>query len=180
MRKIIIPPEDCWDYACDHVEDLESKMVEIARNDAVGVSIYLTVDEEEFPVYVVCQDSEEVYEEYTVNATDCEKTGNKLIDKYIEGVSASSTEEPEPEEEDIEEVIKEREDELTDAVLDFLSATCEDSYGLLEGEVEEIKDHFLEFLAREYGLRIYRPMEMETESGEEFLAEYPYDAWVEG
>ena len=40
---------------------------------------------------------------------------------------------------------------------------------------DDLKEHFLEYMARKWGLVIHRPMFLEDENGEEFYEDYPYD-----
>ncbi len=77
----------------------------------------------------------------------------------------------------------EREDELYMALQDFLAVvlqekeegiTVADLYG--NDMVEEILDHFLEYLAKEMCLEIYRPMfKLDEETGSEIYTQYPYE-----
>lgn len=95
----------------------------------------------------------------------------------------------EPDEEDEEQkildTIYEREDELTQAMGDFLAVVlCEedcnavkDMYG--EQFINEVVDDVLQYLADMHNVSIYRPtLEIDQETGEEVLKEFPY-GWDE-
>ena len=76
--------------------------------------------------------------------------------------------------------IDEREEELDDALMYFLEAACEGQPCIFldDDEIEEIKDHFCEYLWKKYKLHIYRPMWLEDENGEEFFSNYPYEVMI--
>lgn len=179
MVKIYIEPQDVWDYAADNLEKLDEVMVCAAANDDTGVSIYVTVDEEDFPVLSVVRDSEEIYQEYFLNPQECERKSEEIYAKYLEEdlagkVIADSFYEDDSE--DFEEKQAERENEIDSALIEFIEAIHENgSFDLSETELEEIKDSFLEILAKDYGLNIYRPMTLVTDEGEEFTEDYPYE-----
>ena len=95
----------------------------------------------------------------------------------------------EPDEEDEEQkildTIYEREDELTQAMGDFLAVVlCEEDYSAVKelyGEqfINETVDDFLQYLAEMHNVSIYRPtLAIDPETGEDILKEYPY-GWDE-
>ena len=85
---------------------------------------------------------------------------------------------------DQEDMISERELELDEAISLLLDTVLEEDavmfFGTETDEVcEDLKDHILEYLYRKHGISVRRPMVLEdTETGEEFFEEYPYDSMV--
>ena len=203
-RKIIIEPSKVWGYFKAHTEELRESMHEIASNDEFGISVYVTDDGAEYhvnnvrkynplPQIVVEADGVMVYSEGTISERDCEKTVKDVYDKYLsEGVVSllSSIKEPSSDDDvDFEEeetewqeyLIDERELELDEAVQLFIEAVVDRvSYAdLCEDEIiEDVKDHFLEYLARKWEFPIRRPMFLEDEDGVEFFEEYPYEHMI--
>lgn len=189
-KKVILTPSEVWKFFDDNGFKFTSKVFEIAENKEFGVVIYLSAEGIN-PSFIVTQDDVTVCEEVAISPIDCERTVEELYDEYltskvidvIDGGKATPLPLPavasdEKEDDDENELaIEAREADLEDALYGFLSVVVEDSRELdyLEPDVvEEIKDHFLEYLAREHGFAIYRPMYLEDEDGEWF-EEYPYD-----
>ena len=75
-----------------------------------------------------------------------------------------------------------REEELDSLIWDFVMGVFGgDTYTDFDctGEVlDDLKDHFLEYMYRKHGFDIYRPMVLEDEDGTEFFEEYPYEHMV--
>ena len=171
MKTIFVEPEDVWDYVEDHTEDLETAMHIIASDESDGIIIYITVDDDDNPFISVTQDSEEIYTEYCVNDKDCERTVRKVYNDFLDDNNVV--------EETFEEKMEDREFDLDSAVINFLCEVDENAgHNFNNEEIEEIKDHFLEFLARNYDIEIYRPMVLVTATGEEFTSEYPYKQMI--
>ena len=77
-------------------------------------------------------------------------------------------------------MIDEREDEIELSVRDFVSVVSDTGCYNIEDEViDDLKEHFLEYMYRKWGIGIYRPMYLEdTDTGEDYFTEYPYDDLV--
>lgn len=79
----------------------------------------------------------------------------------------------------IETKIEDREKEIDDSFQDFMYTVLEFDLEKVLDNPEEIyedcKEHFLEYIARKWGLAIRRPMILEDDNGDEFFEEYPYD-----
>ena len=75
--------------------------------------------------------------------------------------------------------IDEREAEIYEAVVSFLSTILETDIDSFVDDAdliyEDCAEHFLEYLSRKWGFEIRRPMYLEDENGEEFYEEYPYE-----
>lgn len=191
MRKIIIAPRELWDFLKkqDDAGELKTAMYLIASNDEFGVDIYVT---EEDAYYIVIEaDGYEVDREEIINAADAERTCSKIYEDYLTenavGILSGLGElNDEPDEWDLRETasekIEDRESELSDAVVAFISDVLGEETFIDECDfdevVEDCKDHFLEYLARKHDFDIYRPMILEDEDGENFFEEYPYRCMV--
>ena len=181
-------PTEIWDiFQCDK-EKLRNTMKEIAENPDFDVTIFLTETDrgtQMFPNIVVYMEGDQLYEEAAVNEGDCIQTVRKIYfeylteDRIINNVIASSDKNADDTDHDIQDDIDKREDELDDAVFNFLTNILDCPLECITEEADEIyedfKEHALEYLARKWDLKIFRPMILEDENGEEFLEEYPYD-----
>ena len=191
MEHIILAADKVWDYYCVHKEELKTSQHKIAENADFGVEIYLTEDGKWAEIDVYCDDSP-VYSESMLSYRDCCDTVKRIYGKYLSSniVSALPAAAPakksevkeEPSRVDLEDAIQEREDELSDAVIAFLRDTVGESLEWCSLEFDEmcddLKEHFLEYIARKYGVDVYRPMFLVDEKGEEFFVEYPYDNMI--
>lgn len=190
-QKIILKPHEVWKYYIKHKADIENTMYEIASNESYGIVIYLSEDVNGVACITVNADDSEVYSESVVNDIDCQKTVSKIYDNYltdkvIELLDALAFEEAGADESllEQEDSIAEREEELDGLVYDFVFGVLGDSaydYGVefeFDDMLEDIKDHFLEYMFRKYELPIYRPMVLEDENGDDFFEEYPYESMV--
>ena len=186
-QKIIIEAPEVWSYFQKNKEKLESSMHEIASNPEYGVEIYVT-EENGLPTIIVQSDDTEVYSEKTINPTDCNETVKKIYDNFLTIKALdflSDVKDYEDEGYDRLErefIIDDREIELDEAVYYLIDTVCDGKYSdycIDEDIVNDIKEHFLEYLARKWGMPIYRPMYLEDADGEgEFYEEYPYDYMV--
>lgn len=182
-------PTEIWDiFQCDK-EKLRTTMKEIAENPEFDVTIFLTETDrgtQMLPNIVVYMDGGQLYEEAAVNEGDCIQTVRKIYfeylteDRIINNVIKSSEEHAEEEDEDdIQDDIDMREEELDNAVFNFMTNILDSPLECITEDADEIyedfKEHALEYLARKWDLKIYRPMILEDDDGEEFLEEYPYE-----
>lgn len=185
---IVIAAADVWNFFQREKQVLQNGMKVIAQNPVCNVVIYLTGEDRGVVVYpniVVYLDDDEIYSEVAVSQRDCEQTVSSIYDEYLsEGRMVNLVIEREEERQSIEEMeqhmeIEDREEELDSAVWQFFHDVFGGPLDDLVENAEEIyddcKDHFLEYMARKWGLEIFRPMILEDESGEEFYEEYPYE-----
>lgn len=193
MKLINCEASDVWDYFQKQKEQLQTHMEIIAENPEFDVVIYLTAEsrgsysdgkEMVLPNIIVYIDGNESYEEAAVNEDDCSQTAKRiyyeyltderLINRIIEEDMASE------DEDDRQQQIDEREEDIDTAVSNFLQEILidplEDIVGSDDADeiYEDVKEHILEYLYRKWDLDIYRPMFLEDEDGEEFFEEYPY------
>ncbi len=187
-EQIIIPAEDVWKTAQSEWAQLRTHLKKIAENPEFGVVIYITVDSELAQIVVYIDDNE-FYSEQCVSELDCKTTARKIYDEYLgeKVLNKFLGEEEDDEELDDEEYtryeeeseIDEREAEIYEAVVSFMSTILEtDIDSFVDDEdliYEDCAEHFLEYLSRKWGFEIRRPMYLEDENGEEFYEEYPYE-----
>lgn len=186
----ILDPEEVWDYWIQHPEEIIGVMFGIATYEDLGIEIYMTADNAKNLRVVVEADSIEIYEESMINDIDCLKSCQKIYDEYLtESVSSilarfdMSPEKLKTKEEIEQEAIDERELELDSAVYDFYSNVLgfnakfepQDEQEMLE----DLKEHFLEYMSRKHSIPIYRPMYLEdVDTNQEYYSDYPYDDMV--
>ena len=198
MQKIVLEPSEVWKYYTDNKVKLENSVYEIASNDEFGIEIDITVLHNKLNVAVFA-DFNEVYSETIYGEDDCKYTINEIYEEYLtdkvfetlygnvfglRSRLSSEIDGPDDTSSIEKDMIDERELDLDDAVHEFLYAVCSGEYAadfvmdIDDNLVEDVKDHFLEYLAREWEIPIYRPMYLEDEDGEVFFEEYPYDCMV--
>ena len=192
MAKIIFEPSKVWELFQKERTTLGTCMREIATDQEHKVVIMLsTVGEsgEERPDIIVSVDDWYYYEESCANQEDCEKTVRWIYGEYLEDEDAEA---PEEEEDCFEDVMKNyhrdeydaiefRENELDNALYDFLEVVLEGDVFPFKKEVDtemflDCKEHFLEYLSYKWDERIRRPMVLKDEASDKFFyTEYPYD-----
>ena len=179
MRDIALEPAKVWDYYQRNAGKLQSSMHEIASNDEFGVKIYITASSYGDAQVIVEMDDDR--EEITTvsSAEECERVCKSVYADYLTSAVVSSAVQAEDEEIDRaneeEFLIEAREQEINDAIFDFLMEVA----GGVDGEIMvPFKEHILEYLARDMNQPIYRPMYLEDENGEEFFSEYPYEDMI--
>lgn len=179
--KITVSATDVWGYFKKNKDDLKSSMHEIANNPEYGVEIFITEDSG-LPSITVNIDNTEVYEEMVLNEVDCEKTVKRVYEEYLtDKVITVMTEDNV--DDDTEDIITDREEELDYAVRDFVMTALNEVYVDILGVefdkmIEDCKEHFLEYIARKHELPVYRPMFLEYDDGVEELSDYPYEDMV--
>lgn len=190
MPHIYVTAEDVWDYYEDNLHDLEKSMHKIAENVDYGVTVYLT-DDMGFPSVVVDADGETVYQDFICTPKDCEETISKIYENFLSAKAISNLanidivcddDAPDLSLTDLEDEIEERELEIEDALWMFLDTVLGGDAVLeitgTDEAFEDIKEHFLEYLARKHGLPVRRPMFLTDENGEDFYEEYPYEHMI--
>ena len=182
--KIDIMSSDVWGYFQDCKAELKTHMHQIAGNPDYGIEIFVTEDVG-LPNIVVIADDVQIYEETAVSEKDCQKTVSKIYDEYLTDkiLEKLSSDDEDMSEFDVEDMIAEREDELDNAVYDFVMSVMQETYfdqspSNFDNMLEDFKEHFLEYMARKYNLPIYRPMILVYDDGTEDVSEYPYEEIV--
>lgn len=184
-QKIILQPDEVWDYFVEHEEECDESMFEIASCSEYGTAVYLSRSSKGIGCISVEADDQEVYNEEVIDAEDTKKTVQKVYDDYLTDKVIEILSDFEPQEDDTlqdqEDEIAMREEELDNLIWDFVTGVCGETYADFDCTVEvfdDLKDHFLEYMYRKHGFDIYRPMVLEDEDGTEFFEEYPYEHMV--
>lgn len=185
-QKIILQPDEVWDYFVEHEEECDECMFEIASCYEYGTAVYLSRSSKGIGCIIVEADDQEVYNEEVIDAEDTKKTVQKVYDDYLTDKVIEILSDFEPQEDDTlqdqEDEIAMREEELDNLIWDFVMGVFGgETYADFDctGEVlDDLKDHFLEYMYRKHGFDIYRPMVLEDEDGTEFFEEYPYEHMV--
>lgn len=178
MRDIILEPSEVWGYFQRNAGKLQSSYHLIASNDEYGAEIYVSADSYGEAQIIAELDGDRMETTVVSNAEECEKVCHSVYDDYLTPSAVSTATQAEDKEIDREFLIEAREQELDDATYNFLMDVLEEYQDNMDELVETAKEHFLEFMAREMKLPIYRPMHLEDEDGEEFFSEYPYENMI--
>lgn len=192
----LVTPEGLWNFLEQNLSSLKGgSLLLVAEKKEYGVKILATANIDGVPKLIVEEDDEEIYSEELMGECDAKNTLERIYDQYMssqailnaiekendyDGSWTVDDEEPDdlsPEElEDMD--IEAREEELDDAVACFLeTVTGYPAPYFSAEETEDIKNHFLEYLARKWEHRdIYRPMRLvDCETGNLYFAENPYE-----
>lgn len=193
--KVYVPAGDVWSFFQSNIDRLKNEMVAIAENEETKYAVYLTEDKG-YPSFSVCKgDNKAEYEEGAINESDCTETAKRCYVRFLfpivvnneKGFPKSSFADLEDEddttEQDRQDNVYVREDELQFAMCDFLKVAlnldCDPAEIMTEcgmGLVTDVLDYVLEYIGLELGLEVYRPMFLvDEESGSEIYTEYPYD-----
>lgn len=168
-KSIIVTPSEMWKFCKDNAGDFQNNMFRTAYNDEFGINIYVSSDETGSPCLIVEQDDIEI-ELLSLKESTCKGETEALYDAYLTGrFIAEDFGDYEPEMSMVE-----REDELDNAVEDFVAVVCP-TEKITPEMLNDLKEHFLEYMARKHNLKIFRPMELVDRLGKEFEDDYPYD-----
>ena len=181
-QKIILQPDEVWDYFVEHEYECANGMCEIASCPEYGITVYLSGGACGVGYISVEADDQEVYSKEIVDAEDAERTTQRvyddyLTDKVIDILSCSGSGNSHMSQSQMDE-ISIREEELDNLVWDFVSGvlvgTPDIDFACMGESFADLKDHFLEYMYRKHGFDIYRPMILEDDDGSEFFEAYPY------
>ena len=182
MRNITVKPANIVEFYQKNKFRLSQEADDIAENEAIGVVIYLS-DQNGRPTITVSAD-DMLVAEVSTGIDGLKDIVQTMYDTYLDEQAfiATMTEGEEDEEYDEDDLaqalIDEREDEIDAAVDDFLAVILQTNgyeYDSVIDEIhDDVKEHFLEYLARKFKIELYRPMYLEDEDGEDFFEECPY------
>jgi len=172
-------PKDIWEWTQrpDVKKRLKSEIVSIAESGLTGYEICVSVESNLVTLYVYDGDKR-VYNEAVVSTGDCQRTAQKLFDKYL---PKEDDDDEDMDRLDKEAEIEDREDYLHYAFIDFLSAVCDcdmsSAYDAgYSSDLDDVFEEILLKLATEHDIPVYRPMFIvEEETGNEVYTEYPYE-----
>ena len=197
--QITLAVDEVWDFFQTNKSRLHNEQVAIAENPDTGYAVFLTEDRGYPLIRAGKWDGKIEEEECAVFEDDCARTVKRLYlkflfpvvlvdDKYVSSKSEDEEQKKYEEEmeyelthREMEDIIFEREDELSLATSDFLDVVLEVSAGHSAAEfygddfVQEVMDHILVYLSDVHGMEIYRPtLITDPETGSEIYTEYPY------
>lgn len=190
MVKMVLEPDEVWNYYVSHEEECRSKLVEIASCDDYGVVIYITQNRGDALTAIVESDDSKICEENVFSPLDCMLTIKKLYDIFlteraIEAITEAANESNGDSEEhgdSIESIIDNREEELNIVFENLIYDIAGQDIYLdpdNSGEIiSDIKEHVCEYIARKHDIPVYRPMILEGEDGEDFFEEFPYEYMI--
>lgn len=182
--RIYLEPSLIWKFfSCSH-NRLQSEMVLIAENIDTKYAVYVDEDNGVLRIHVCKGDSAPEYTQVLVNEDQCAEIATHVYRQYLFSIIIADSEPVEEDDylsqQDMKDMQYEREDELRLAMMDFLSVALGSDLesvmiDLEDGQVEDILDHILQYLAEEHGVSVWRPMFVENEqTGVEEFCEYPY------
>lgn len=187
MQDIMIDSSELWDYCEENEDTLLTTQHMIAENPDYGMSVWITC-ESGSPEIIVESDEVEIYREEILNEKDAKRTADRIYEEYLSIKAIETVIEAEDngtvyiddEDEDNQVLINEREDDLDAAVMEFVNIVSDTGCYNIEDEVlDDLKEHFLEYMHKTWGIGIYRPMYLkDVDTGEEYFTEYPYEDMV--
>lgn len=179
-------PAEVWDYYLENYYDGAMLYEVIAEYEDCGIIIVASTDKTGGLEVNVGVDGIEMFSECIINEPDCIRTVTKVYDEYLtesfvnDSINKEDDVEIFTQEEENQILIEEREDELDLLVSDFCNGVIgfNSKYELTDEQLDDIKEHFLDYLYRKHDVNVYRPMYLEDEKGEDFFEEYPYPCMV--
>ena len=183
MKDIILQPYECWDYAMENADELLGENHIIATEYDFGVEILISVHDH-LPAFEVYADDDLIYSTFALNQDDCVEVVEELYNDYLDDFLSTVTLNQFKNEEDMiekeREAIEVQESAIDLAIEDFLDIVCEgfDNASFTDWQLEDIKDHFCEYVARKFDVRVYRPMYLTDAQGYDFYVDYTYGSMI--
>ena len=185
MKHNYLEPCDIWEYYMENHGNDKGEIVCLAENSETGIEINMLFGTFG-PEFLVSVDDDIVLDVETEDENGCLETAEKLYAEWIDvnpvDVINACSKNEESLEDEYDEEIEAREDELDLLVEDFVieAAGCLD----VDNEdymdiIHDLKEHFLMYMHRKWGFDIYRPMILKDESGNEMFTKYPYEKLCE-
>ena len=190
MQKIVYDPSEIYEVFQEEKLDIANHRLLVAENDDFQIFLDCMASKslEYIGMMVIESEGYIIEEDFFDDEKECNSIFEKAFINYI--FTAETTDVVDKKDETNDTVydkdgkldifyvdeIEQREGDLNLAVINFIDAISDTqmSYALTDEEVDEIKDHFIEYLYRKFGLSIYRPMEIVMDNGDEVYEEYPY------
>lgn len=180
-KGVVYEPSEVWNYFLDNCEDMVIQGEEHMVAESEGYKVYITSTEDCTTGIVRVYDTpdEDLISEDFFGEVECEEIIQNIYNEFINTCKTKSLFEEHKDE------IIDSEDNLTDAVTYFIHeavsatvptcrlSTMKNDLGITDEEIEEAKNHFLEYLYIKFGIDLYRPMVVQFDDGDEFF-EYPY------
>lgn len=188
MENIIISASEAWDYFQEHKAELETEMHIIAENEEYGIEVSVTEDKG-YPRFVVNNDGIELFADCAITEADCEQTVRRIYLNYLTNRVFSvvgDSVKNEDEEASSGMIMENRDWELSASIEDLLVTFLDNNesgigeYDECTEEItEDLKDKIGEYLYKQWGISIFRPMVIEYDDESEEYHEYPYPHLVE-
>lgn len=176
-KRIIIEPNEVWDYCEQYFDTLEGSAKLIADNIITGAQVFIAVYSG-IPTILACVDCEEVDEEPCANEEDCTETAARFYENFLsDDLDMTGFNDEALQEYEITTAINEREIELNDIMYDMLEQMVPNILDVTDDIVDvcdDLVDYVCEFLYRNHGISVYRPMYLECEDGSEEFCKFPY------
>ena len=183
MKRIIVQPDDFWDFFKKNALKLEERSELVAENGDRSIWVF---NDEGIASFIIYEGDAEVEgfelfdEEDNQYALALIAIG--LFDEIEEESDTVSGEDYDEDDEDA--LIEEREEELdtvcANLVYDILG---DDSDAATADEISQaaklIKEVVCDILTKKFGFPIYRPMYLVDEDGKQFFTDYPYEQMLE-
>lgn len=176
--QILLPPESVWQYSQAHAAELQTQEKLLAYDPDSRTRIQLCV-EENIPTVYVFRGSSIVAVHELEDADDTIGTLRWLYGDFLDDAEiADDIPDETDQEQEEEELIESREEELDDAAYDFLTVVLGELLDLNSREtqelLEDIKDTVLPMLYEKHNINIYRPMYIADATGTQEFTLYPY------
>lgn len=188
MENIIISASEAWDYFQEHRAELETEMHIIAENEEYGIEVSITEDNG-YPRFIVNNDGVELFADCAITEADCEQTVRRIYLNYLTNRVFSvvgDSVKNEDEEASAEMIMENRDWELSASIEDLLVVFLDNNESgtgkydeCTEEIIEDLKDRIGEYLYKQWGISIFRPMVIEYDDESEEYHEYPYPHLVE-
>jgi len=167
---IYVKPEEVWDYYVCNISNLSDNMVEIAYNDVFNTAVYITDDDGILWIYVD-HNGETVESRMCIDEELAVNNLSEIYDLYIN---------TEPDDDIFKnDMIDCREDDLYYAFMKFMEVVIETDEPLYKKENQKkilnMMNHIIEFISKENGFKVYRPMFIVDDNGNKEFIEYPYE-----
>ena len=183
MKRIIVQPNDFWDFFKKNALKLEVSSELVAENGDRSIWVFNDDGIASFIIYegdVEVEGFELLDEDDNQYALALIEIG--LFDEIEEESGTVSGEDYDEDDEDA--IIEEREEELdmvcSNMVYDILG---DDSDAATADEMSKaakfIKEVVCDILTKKFGFPVYRPMYLVDEDGKKFFSEYPYEQMLE-
>lgn len=174
MKQIYIEPDEVYDYFLE-MYGQESEVI-IAENSTSGVEISLVFNQDG-PAIAVYADDDEVHYKEIIDYNEAEKVVERIYFDWLEEDVPELLAACHEIEENFEQKVNDREEELDILVMDFITEVTQEYSDIINDEcvIGDLKEHFLMYMYRKHGISPYRPMKLKDNKGNEVMEDYPYE-----
>lgn len=187
MKIVYISPDEVFDYSIENFQDLSDAMELIAENKDTGTEVFLSILNG-MPYIQVYMDNDLLDEMTMTTEEECSAVTKSVYDEYLGDAAEIISKELDVDDEDDEpemelaeqlDAVDDRDQELGNAVEDFMSILAPNLEEIAGTEYDDIMEDVLdlvcEYMYRVRGISVYRPMFLEDEDiPEGYFTEFPY------